>query len=403
MRKIVVIFSFTLIFMHSLPGQALGPQPIAFHTGALHADGSVYTWGSNDDGQLGDNSTTQRNTPVKVLRGAYSGTTYLGDDPSNKIIAIASGYIHSIALAADGSVYTWGDNFSGKLGNNSITDSYIPVKVLKGEYSGTTYLGDNSSNKIIAIALGYYHSIALAADGSVYTWGYNGYGQLGDNSTTEKHTPVKVKGVGGEGDLSLPVELTDFTAKYQSGVVILSWTTESETENLGFIIEKRLQVSGDWLPVADYRTDKALQGHGSTSEKHEYQFTDKAVQPGATYIYRLADVDYSGKVTWHKEVEVKVEAEAEDRLLPMQFGLQKIYPNPFNPSLTLTFSLVEDALTTLTVYNLRGEIVDLIADKYFPMGHHSLQWIPQNLTAGVYIIRLESGNQTSLQKVVFLK
>jgi len=202
-------------------------------------------------------------------------------------------------------------------------------------------------------------------------------------------------------DASLPVTLTDFFAQSVSGAVLLSWTTESETENLGFIIEKRLQVSGNWLPVVDYRTETALQGHGSTSEKHEYQFTDKAVTPGTTYLYRLADVDYSGKVTWHKEVEVKVEAERAQ--IPEKFGLQPVYPNPFNSALTLTFSLVEDALTTLTVYNLRGEIVDLIADKYFPMGYHSLQWIPQNLTAGVYIIRLESGNQTSLKKVVFVK
>ena len=202
-------------------------------------------------------------------------------------------------------------------------------------------------------------------------------------------------------DGSLPVTLTDFSAQSVSGGVLLTWTTESETENLGFVLEKRILETGSWLPVADYRTDKALQGHGSTSEKHEYQFTDKAVTPGTTYLYRLADVDYSGKVTWHKEVEVKVEAERAQ--IPEKFGLQPVYPNPFNSALTLTFSLVEDALTTLTVYNLRGEIVDLIADKYFPMGYHSLQWIPQNLTAGAYIIRLESGNQTSLKKVVFVK
>ncbi|MFA4907570.1 MAG: fibronectin type III domain-containing protein, partial [archaeon] len=111
-------------------------------------------------------------------------------------------------------------------------------------------------------------------------------------------------------DTSLPVELTSFTAKPSGNSVTLAWSTESEIENLGFILEKRSIEQSAWSKVADYLTDKALAGHGSTTEKHSYSFTDAGVQPGATYAYRLADVDYSGAVTWHKEVEVKVEVES---------------------------------------------------------------------------------------------
>ncbi len=115
-----------------------------------------------------------------MLKGAYSGTTYLGDNVvSNKIIAVALGESHSIALAADGTVYSWGLNNFGQLGNGPTGQETTPVKVLKGEYGGTTYLGDDSNNKITAVALGYYHSIALAEDGTVYSWGFNGSGQLG--------------------------------------------------------------------------------------------------------------------------------------------------------------------------------------------------------------------------------
>ena len=159
---------------------------------ALAEDGTVYAWGSNGSGKLGDNTTNQRNTPIKILKGAYSGTTYLGDNGSNPIIAIAAGSLHAIALAQDGTVYTWGFNFDGELGNNSTTDSHIPIKVLKGTYSGTTYLGDNSGNKIIAITAGDYHSVALAEDGLLYSWGFNSNGQLGNNSTTDSHIPTKV-------------------------------------------------------------------------------------------------------------------------------------------------------------------------------------------------------------------
>ena len=202
-------------------------------------------------------------------------------------------------------------------------------------------------------------------------------------------------------DVSLPVELTDFAAKSLSGVVLLFWSTESETENLGFVLEKRILDTGIWLPVADYRTDKALQGYGSTSEKHDYQYTDQAVQPGATYLYRLGDVDYSGKLTWHKEVEVKVEAE-EAQLLA-QFGLQAIYPNPFNPVLNIRYGVSENGPTTLTVYNLRGEVVESLLNAYKLKGTYTHTWQPVNLSSGVYVVYLHSGGRTVQRKIMFVK
>jgi len=203
------------------------------------------------------------------------------------------------------------------------------------------------------------------------------------------------------GDMSLPVSLTSFTAQPSGNAVALAWRTESETENLGFILEKRLQVTGNWLPVADYTTCEALAGHGSTSEAHSYRYTDAGVQPGATYFYRLGDVDYSGKVTWHKEVEVKVEV--EDVPVPLIFGLKPAYPNPFNPSLTIPYGLTEDGQMSLKVYNLRGALVEELISTYALKGTYSLNWQPQNLSAGIYIVRMQSGNHTSMQKVVFVK
>ncbi|MDD5765237.1 MAG: endonuclease [Candidatus Marinimicrobia bacterium] len=215
-------------------------------------------------------------------------------------------------------------------------------------------------------------------------------------------------------DYSLPVTLTSFTARPSGNAVALAWTTESEIENLGFIVQRRQetgnrrqeagdgrQETGEWNQVAIYVTDEALQGHGSTTEAHEYACTDAAVQPGATYTYRLADVDYSGSVTWHKEVKVKVEA--EDGQTPMKFGLQPAYPNPFNPSVTLSYTLIDDGQTNLKVYNLRGQLVETLISTYALKGAYSINWQPQNLSAGMYIVRMQSGNHTSMQKVVFVK
>jgi alpha-tubulin suppressor-like RCC1 family protein len=130
--------------------------------------------GRNDVGQLGTGSTVQQNTLTSV-----SSVT--------SILAVASGPYgnHSLLLKADGSVWACGYNASGQLGQGTTTNSTIPVKV-KGP-GGVGYLSN-----IIAIAAGDNHSLALAADGTIYAWGYNGYGQLGLGDTANRLYPVQL-------------------------------------------------------------------------------------------------------------------------------------------------------------------------------------------------------------------
>ncbi|MBF0565842.1 MAG: DUF1566 domain-containing protein, partial [Nitrospirae bacterium] len=148
----------------------------AIHTIALKGDGTVWTWGRNDFGELGDGTTTQRNTPVQV-----NGLT--------GVIAIAGGGLHTIALKGDGTIWAWGYNGDGELGDGTTTDRWTPVQV-----SGLT--------GVTAIAGGGYHTIALKSDGTVWTWGYNTYGQLGDGTTMDRNTPVQVVGPNGVGYLT---------------------------------------------------------------------------------------------------------------------------------------------------------------------------------------------------------
>ncbi len=136
---------------------------------AVKADGTVWAWGYNNSGQLGDGSTTQRTSPVQV-----STATGLAG-----VVAVAPGQSHTLALTSSGTVWAWGANSSGQLGNNSQTASLVPVQV-----SGLT--------DVVAIAAGDAHSAALKRDGTVYTWGDNTMGQLGDG--TVSGTPRKVPG-----------------------------------------------------------------------------------------------------------------------------------------------------------------------------------------------------------------
>jgi len=94
----------------------------------------------------------------------------------SKATSIAAGYFHTCALSTTGAVYCWGNNVWGQLGNNSTTDSHVPVQV--AGVGGTGFLSG-----IASIAAGYFHTCAVSTTGAVYCWGDNVYGQLGNNST----------------------------------------------------------------------------------------------------------------------------------------------------------------------------------------------------------------------------
>jgi len=139
---------------------------------ALKADGTVWSWGANTNGQLGDGTTTQRTSPVQV-----SG---LSD-----VVAIAAGVgTHHLALKRDGTVWGWGLNSSGQLGDGTQTNRSTPVR------AGTL-------TNVVAIAVGGAHSLAITGDGALWAWGANYSGQLGDGTQTPRLTPTAISSMSG--------------------------------------------------------------------------------------------------------------------------------------------------------------------------------------------------------------
>jgi alpha-tubulin suppressor-like RCC1 family protein len=154
-------------------GLASGVQALTagqYHICALLQTGGVKCWGWNNNGQLGDGSISTRLTPVDVS-GLASG-----------VQALAAGGIHTCALTAGGGVKCWGNNGSGELGDDTTTERHTPVDVF-GLESG-----------VRALTAGQYHTCALAVTGGVKCWGDNEWGQLGDDTTTDRRKPVDVIG-----------------------------------------------------------------------------------------------------------------------------------------------------------------------------------------------------------------
>ena len=158
------------------------------HTCAFSSAGTVKCWGFNDSGQLGNGTTTQSSTPVQVKDVAGAGTL-------SNVTQISAGGSYICALLADNTVACWGDNEYGQLGNGTTADSSTPVQVKDATGTGTL-------SNVSQISVGHRHTCALLTDHTVDCWGESRYGELGNGARIESLTPVKVKGVGGRGELS---------------------------------------------------------------------------------------------------------------------------------------------------------------------------------------------------------
>jgi alpha-tubulin suppressor-like RCC1 family protein len=140
-------------------------------TFALKNDGTVWAWGANSNGQLGDGTTVDRHSPSQIP--GFTG-----------VVAISAGFQYTMALKNDGTVWTWGANWYGQLGDGTTTDRYAPVQVLD---EGGAPLVD-----VVSISAGDGVSIVIKNDGTVWAWGANSSGQVGNGTTTNRLVPVQV-------------------------------------------------------------------------------------------------------------------------------------------------------------------------------------------------------------------
>ncbi len=142
-----------------------------YHTVAVKTDGTLWTWGWDGYGQLGDGdpsgtgTTTSVSQPAPVLIG--SG-----------FAAVSAGTNHTVAVKQDGTLWAWGDNYYGQLGDGTATTRYVPAQIGSG---------------FAAVSAGsYLHTVAVKADGTLWAWGFNSNGQLGDGTTAQRSSPVQI-------------------------------------------------------------------------------------------------------------------------------------------------------------------------------------------------------------------
>ena len=201
-------------------------------------------------------------------------------------------------------------------------------------------------------------------------------------------------------DYSLPVVMTNLlaTANRDNGVVI-SWTTESETECAGFHIWRSKTENGEYTQI----NQSMIPGQGNSTNAHNYSYTDRDVQSEVIYWYKVEEISIAGVSEFYGPVAVE-----GIKPVPTTYDLAQNFPNPFNPVTTINYQLPEEVYVSIAIYSLLGvEVRELIAENQEP-GDYSITWDGSDesgtkLASGIYFIHMKAGNFTSIRKMTLMK
>ena len=209
-------------------------------------------------------------------------------------------------------------------------------------------------------------------------------------------------GIGSASDNALPIQLAYFgaTAVPNRNNVLFTWGTVSEVNNYGFYVQQSVATPSSFVDVPN----SFVVGQGNTTVPHDYSWTQYNVDPG-TYYYRLKQVDLDGSLHYNDPVEVVVEAltGTGEQSIPGVFSLSQNFPNPFNPSTLIRYTLPKESPVSLKVYNALGQQVADLVEGLQQAGEYQVQLDASSLASGTYIYRLSAGDFTSSRKFIVLR
>jgi hypothetical protein len=197
---------------------------------------------------------------------------------------------------------------------------------------------------------------------------------------------------------SLPVQLTSFTAAATKNGVQLNWHTASETNCYGFEVERKT-INDQQSAVDNEQWVKVgfVNGAGTSSSVHEYRSSDQILSSGR-YAYRIKQIDNDGSFTYYGNAEVAIDMASKE------FSLKGNYPNPFNPSTTIEFTVPENGHATLKVYNVIGQQVATLFDGIAKAEQdNKVTFNASQLSSGIYFSTLEFNNERLVKKMLLTK
>ena len=189
----------------------------------------------------------------------------------------------------------------------------------------------------------------------------------------------------------VPVELLAFTAQMKNSQVQLLWSTVSELNNQGFEIERAINEPDDFVTIG------FVNGHGSSTEVNYYSYSDHPELSGVNQLhYRLKQVDLDGTFSYSDVVQVTYD-------IPSTFVLNQNFPNPFNPSTRITYSVPKESFISIKIYDFLGREVKTLVNDFLSTGSYDLVFDASNLPSGTYFYIMNADNFSDTKKMMILK
>ncbi len=187
----------------------------------------------------------------------------------------------------------------------------------------------------------------------------------------------------------LPVELISFTAYLNDGFVDLQWKTATESNNRGFEIERKTEAG--WEKVG------FTEGHGTTTQENSYSFRDDIRKLQSEIIsYRLKQIDLNGIYEYSTEVKL-------NKSVPSDFSIMQNFPNPFNPSTQINFSVPQSSHVLLKVYDANGSEIATLVNQNKSAGNYVIDFNASDLASGIYYYSITAGSFSKTKKMILMK
>lgn len=213
---------------------------------------------------------------------------------------------------------------------------------------------------------------------------------LNDNSFTAYTSAENSEEFGGSAPLPITLESLSISST-ATGAAELIWVTLTEIENSGFeIYRSNSTSSSEWKLLA------FVPGNGNSTKRITYSYRDEKLEEAGSYLYKLVQIDYDGTETVYGELEFT-------SLAPQVFALKPNYPNPFNPTTNITYSVAEQTEVSLIVYDILGRRVQVLVNEQIQPGQYSVVFNAHQLASGVYFIRMVAAGNVLTQKMQLIK
>jgi photosystem II stability/assembly factor-like uncharacterized protein len=191
-------------------------------------------------------------------------------------------------------------------------------------------------------------------------------------------------------DDNVPVELISFYGELNDDIVTLNWATATETNNLGFYIEKKEEQKKEWEKIG------FTSGVGNSTTINYYSYNDSLAKSGR-YSYRLKQIDYDGKYSYSYKISIFYNS-------IISYKLNQNYPNPFNSSTIITYQVPKKSFINISVYNIIGEKVSQLVNEDKEEGIYKEVFFCKNLPTGIYLIRMKTSTGfNAINKIILIK